>query len=699
MIDERDVLYVDDDPVLVEFVDSTEVVDDPSEVTDSTEVATGPTHRTFTDLDVLWAADAQTALDTLDSETVGCVLCSSRLSDVEGIDSDVGTIDLLSRVHKRFPDLPVVILLDDTDPKAAANAIAAGATDYIPRAVAEDYPELLANRLRNVLRTLEGTPCPHGRGESHRHSNVWTDGYQALINAAPIPILVVDRKYQVRYVNDSGVDALGANSTEDIVETSIERFIPDTETSTSRERLASVLFDGEPVEVVEYEFIDCDGNTHMGQGAIIPVTFEGEPAAQVVTADITDRRVTEARLQRQREQIAKLHDVGVELASCENQRDVYELMVDAAENILDLDLCIVDSVTDGYLTVEATSSELTEYEEAPVEDGGLAGRAYETGNSYLIGDSHEHPEADPVGEYRSTITVPIEEYGVFQAAAYEPDAFDEQDLELVEILAGHVRESLIRLEQEEKLRDQHERLQRENERLDQFASIISHDLRNPLNVATLRLNLAMEETETEHLEPVARSLERMETLIDELLTLARMGKEITELEAVRLETVVEHGWRNVETGEAVLSTSAKGVLLADRSRLQQLLENLFRNAVEHGSTNPHSNSCEDAVEHASTSPRSSAHEDAVEHSGDSLTVTVGILEGKDGFYVADDGVGIPPDLREEVLEFGYSSEKGGTGLGLAIVGRVAEAHGWEVTVTESEDGGARFDFIGVTFTE
>ena len=639
-----DVLYVGEDSVF------TKLAAFPGE----------STHETFGDLDVLQVADAQTALNALGTESVDCVLCSSH-------HPDVAVPSFLSRVREQTPALPVVVVVDDTDPKAAADAIAAGATEYVPKAVAEEHPELLANRLRNAVQASEREACAHGQDHP---SNVWTDDYQTLVDAAPISILVVDREYEVRYVNDSGVETLVASSAEDILGTSIDRFIPDTDASASRERLDSVLFDGEPVEVVEYEFVDCNGDTHIGQGAIIPMTFEGEPAAQVVTADITDRRLTEARLQRQREQIAKLHGVGVELAGCESQREVYELMVDAAETILDLDLCIVDSVEDGYLTVEATSSELTEYEEAPVEDGGLAGKAHETGNPYLIGDSHEHPEADPVGEYRSTITVPIGEYAVFQAAAYEPDAFDEQDLELVEILAGHVRESLVRLEQEETVREQHERLRRENERLDQFASIISHDLRNPLNVATLRLNLAMEESESEHLEPVARSLERMETLIDELLTLARMGEEITELDAVELETVVQHGWQNVQTRESELSISSDAVLLADRSRLQQLLENLFRNTVEHGSTNPHS-----------------------------LTVTVGILEDEDGFYVADDGVGIPQELREEMLEFGRSGTEDGTGLGLAIVERVAEAHGWSVTVTESEDGGARFDFTGVELVD
>ncbi len=111
--------------------------------------------------------------------------------------------------------------------------------------------------------------------------------------------------------------------------------------------------------------------------------------------------------------------------------------------------------------------------------------------------------------------------------------------------------------------------------------------------------------------------------------------------------------------------------------------------MEHGSTSPRSHAPEDAVEHGSTSPDSQARQD-----GDTLTeVTVGIIES--GFYVADDGAGIPPSEREKVFRGGYSTAGRGTGLGLSIVEEIATAHGWEVAVTESADGGARFEITGV----
>jgi signal transduction histidine kinase len=136
-------------------------------------------------------------------------------------------------------------------------------------------------------------------------------------------------------------------------------------------------------------------------------------------------------------------------------------------------------------------------------------------------------------------------------------------------------------------------------------------------------------------------------------------------------------------------------------------------AVEHGSTSPGSQAPQDAVEHGSTSPRSHAPEDAVEHDGESVTITVGTVGGGEGnedsegggdgdapagFFVADDGAGFPAD-RDDLFEPGVSTKPDGTGFGLAIVRDLAEAHGWDVTATESETGGARVEITGVNVVE
>jgi signal transduction histidine kinase len=214
---------------------------------------------------------------------------------------------------------------------------------------------------------------------------------------------------------------------------------------------------------------------------------------------------------------------------------------------------------------------------------------------------------------------------------------------------------------------QEETLRQKNAQLNEFASVVSHDLRNPLNVAQARTDLAQHECDSEHLDDVNDALNRIEQLIDDLLTLTREGDKISETESVILSSTADNAWQNVAATEATLVTETSQTIRADPSRLTQLLENLFRNAVE--------------------------------HSSDRVRITVGDLDDSDGFYIADDGPGIPPDSVTNVFDPGYSTAEDGTGLGLKIVRDIAEAHEWNIGVTTSTDGGARFEITGIEFAE
>ncbi|SEO55545.1 PAS domain S-box-containing protein [Halogranum amylolyticum] len=272
--------------------------------------------------------------------------------------------------------------------------------------------------------------------------------------------------------------------------------------------------------------------------------------------------------------------------------------------------------------------------------------------------------------------------------------------------------------------DQRERereLRRQNERLDEFASIVSHDLRNPLTVASGYLDLARETNDDANLEKVDAALGRMERLVENLLRLARKGQIVGETTPVELRTVATEAWGHVETAdvELVLSLPTDETIDADYDRLVDLLENLFRNSVEHGVRPASGRSAsgdsvkrsftssraepDDSVEHGSTNNRTESG-DSVEHGstdgrtesadaatdGEVTTVRVETTDG--GFAVEDDGPGIPEGDRESVFEIGYTTDDDGTGFGLAIVPRIAEAHGWSVAVTAGVDGGARFEF-------
>ncbi|MDZ7731099.1 MAG: PAS domain-containing sensor histidine kinase [Natrialbaceae archaeon] len=215
-----------------------------------------------------------------------------------------------------------------------------------------------------------------------------------------------------------------------------------------------------------------------------------------------------------------------------------------------------------------------------------------------------------------------------------------------------------------------EELAEQNERLDQVASTISHDLRNPIQIADGYTDFLSEDIETmaddpdvatealEHLEEVETSLDRMQNIIDDVLTLARLGSTVEETEPVSLAAISRRAWEQVETYESTLEIDGDVELMADRSRLSSILENLFRNAVTHGRTD--------------------------------LTVTVGVTDM--GFYVQDTGPGIEADDLDSVFDYGYTTESDGTGFGLAIVRSMAESHGWRVSIDDNYEDGARFVF-------
>ncbi|NHN46086.1 PAS domain S-box protein [Halostella sp. JP-L12] len=510
-------------------------------------------------------------------------------------------------------------------------------------------------------------------------------------------------------------------------------------------------------------------------------------------AAVVDQAAWALQTESSREKIEQLHASAADIVACRTEQELFDRTVEAAERVLAFDICGIDIVEDGHFVPKSVSDGMAEegFTRIPVEEG-VAGRTYRRDESLLIDDLRDDPDAQAAVEtYRSVLSVPFGEDGLFQAAAKGVGAFDERDRELAELLLAHVEETLKRIRAEAALREHEaelvterdrlaalfenvpdavvsyefedgapivtdvngrfeevfgydadevvgedvddyivppdrdgeaadlneallagERLQvtsrrktadgvrdfllhvvplevgersvqgysiytditdqkrrerelrRQNERLDEFASIVSHDLRNPLNVAEGFLDLARDTDDPEHFEQVAEAHDRMSRMIDELLSLARRGDIVGDAELVELRSAAADAWSAVDTGDSALAVETDLVVDADPDRLADLLSNLFRNSVEHA----------DAP----------------------VTVRVGETEGdadgSRGFFVADDGPGIPADERERVFESGYTTRENGTGYGLPIVEQIAEAHGWDVAVTDSEDGGARFEF-------
>ncbi len=273
------------------------------------------------------------------------------------------------------------------------------------------------------------------------------------------------------------------------------------------------------------------------------------------------------------------------------------------------------------------------------------------------------------GEAGRCIVVPIEDELILVISLSADGTFDDYDRTLAANLGTATASALQRTRREAALREREEELADQNERLDQFASIISHDLRNPLNLAEGHLELYRETGEEDHLEAVERGHNRMNKLIDDVLTLAREGQRSIEVEPIEVAALAREAWATINPpASATLQVDAldDARIEADRSRMTQIFENLFRNAVE--------------------------------HSGDDVTVAVTLSDAV--LAIEDDGPGIDPDDRDNVFETGYTTDSSGTGLGLSIVHELANSHGWSARITDAQTlEGARIELVGVDQVE
>ncbi|WP_423998718.1 histidine kinase N-terminal 7TM domain-containing protein [Haloarcula salina] len=311
---------------------------------------------------------------------------------------------------------------------------------------------------------------------------------------------------------------------------------------------------------------------------------------------------------------------------------------------------IVDSINSAVVIVDTAGVvlEVNDAGQTLFGDADLAGRPVADALGDWPGLIESYRERADSGANRGTVV----EHGDRYFDAHISPLRDSRDA-----LVGHV---LLVHEITERKRRERE-LEHRNRQLDQFAAVVSHDLRNPLNVASGRLALARERNDPTEFDRVEAAHERMSRIIDDVLAFAR-DEQTTNAEPLDLSAVAEAAWAHVDTADATLEVDEDRVLVGDRDQLLQLFENVYRNSVEHG--------------------------------GDGVAIRV--TGTADGFEIADDGPGIPEADREAVFEHGVSRSDTGTGLGLAIVEHVADSHGWTVEMTESDRGGARLVVGGHT---
>ncbi|ESP88674.1 PAS domain-containing protein [Candidatus Halobonum tyrrellensis] len=493
------------------------------------------------------------------------------------------------------------------------------------------------------------------RERERERTRTVAERFGTLTAAMPTPVVGVNAEGEVTLWNDAAEDTFGWSRSEVLGE--FNPIVPESERAdfeVNRRR----LLDGERIDGQEVRRRARDGETldlrlwgapvRDGDGA-----GSDAPGTEVLAVfeDLTEQKHYHRRLRALQRATG-----GLNVAS--TRQEVADRAVEAAVEVLDMELTGLygyDPEANALVPVASGAGTDETFDELPTFEAGegLVWAAFEDGTPRVYEDvSAVEGRYNTDTPVRAELIVPLGEHGVLMTGSTDTRAFDETEVTMFRSLAAAVEAALTRADREQQLT-------RQNERLEEFSRVVAHDLRNPISVAEGFLELARETGDPDHFERVERALDRMARLVDDLLVLARRGDADRESEPVELTAAAREAWKHVETGAATLDADDLPSVTGDESRFVQLFENLFRNAVEHG--------------------------------GDGVTVRAGALDGG-GFYVADDGAGIPDDDRDRVFEQGYTTRQDGTGFGLSIVETIAAAHDLRVAATEAADGGARFEF-------
>lgn len=403
---------------------------------------------------------------------------------------------------------------------------------------------------------------------------------------------------------------------------------------------------------IEYRIIRPNGEVRWIHDTAKGVYNEVDGSNQLVgiTRDITHRKQRE-------DQLNALHEVTQSLIEAETRSEVAEIAVNAADLVLGFDkvgLHLYDEETDTLEPIAYTPAlRRTLGSSPPAFDRGegLVWEAYETGIAVYYDDiateSERYREETP---FRKELHVPLGTYGVMVFATTSEDAFNHGERSLAELLGANIRSTLRSIEREELIATQ-------RDRLDELLGVISHDIRNPLNIARGRAELAAETGDLSHIDPVITALDRVEELTDSLLSMAGQSGATGEQTPIDLGSCAEAAWEMIDAPAATIAIDdGLPTVTGNESQLQQLFENLFSNAVR--------------------------------HAGPDVSITVAPTD--DGFFIADDGPGIDSDERARIFEMDYSTAADGTGFGLLIVQQVIDSHGWSIAVEEADTGGAQF---------
>jgi len=676
-------------------------------------------------LDVITEHSPEAGLERLETGDIDCIVSDYDMPVTNGL-------AFLEAVREEYPDLPFILFTGKGSEEIASEAISAGVTDYLQKGEGTDQYTVLANRIENAVQQY------HATREIER-------GFSA-IETAREGIAFLDEDGLFLYTNPAYAEVYGYDR-EEMIGEHWELLYPEEYVSQAHHEILPAVpeegtWSGENVHRRK------DGTRIIVSHAL---TYSRDGTLLCLIRDITAEKETEQTLERERRQFENFVDAVENYAIFALDPDGYITSWNRGAKQLkgyDEDEIIGEHFSTFYPEAKTEAGYPAELLETALDAGSVedTGWRVRKDGSEFWANVVITAVFDDDGQHQGFLKVTREmprERASHQALEAEND-FLERALDVLEDvfyaldsegnivrvadraveITGYSRDELrsmapaelfspgdrprIRDEIEEALetgsaiteaelltkdgrtipfefrkrrltdsdgnvrlvgigrdvsdlRRRERQLERQLDQFEHFGSVLSHDVRTPLNTAYGRLELARETGDDEHLTQAETALDRLDELIEDLANVMREGDLVGDLTAVETESCVRSVWASLATADATLTVETEGSIRADEKGLKRLLENLFKNALE--------------------------------HAGDGVHVTVGSLP--DGFYIADDGPGIPEGERDRVFEAGYSTKANGSGFGMASVRQLVIAHGWEITATDGEAGGARFEITDV----
>lgn len=687
------------------------------------------------------ATSASDGLDRLTGADYDCVVSDYDMPGQKGI-------DFLKTVRNEHPELPFILFTGKGSEEIASEAISAGVTEYLQKQSGASQYAVLVNRIKNAV-------------EKYRAQTKLADREKRLnlfFEQSPLGVIKWDDNFDISRVNNAAESILGYDA-EDLIGHSWEAIVPENDREAVDGVVSDLLRDqGGYYSINENvrengEHIICEWHNRVvtdDTGEVIAIFSQFQ--------DITERKEEERRSERRRHRleqvfktvpacIVQLNPSGEFVFANERAEEVLGLEPDSVVNrayndpewnIRDLDgnpipddelpfrkvidtgeplydvrhtiewpdgskkILLVNGAPlfDDNGNVNKVVFALTDVTEQVVREKRLEAILENTttplfmknqDGEYLIvnngwkelfglentevrgrtdadlfstemavevrrNDQKVIETGDPVEE-EERIIVDGEERTFLSSKTPVYDIGSKIDPDNPVAMFGVANDITERKERER-------RLQAQNERFDELASAVSHDLQTPLATAHGRAELAVETGDTEQMKRALDAIERADELRQNLVEVLRTGEVVDETEPVDIGSLAKDAWTTVSGADnASLQVCDEFTVDADPNALQRLFENLFSNSFEHGN--------------------------------DTIVVRVGRTD--DGFFIEDDGPGIPEDEWDQVFGLGYSTKDSGDGIGLASVSQIVISHKWDIDLIESPEGGARFEISGVDF--